>query len=113
MFPEYDYDELDEENADVLAYNMAHIDEMINDVIEAASITLQPGQSQIYNEDATLHWALTAHSPWDAADHIASLTDILHKPNEGTYDTENHTQENGCAFWEWWCGRLLQEDDTE
>lgn len=40
-------------------------------------ITLQPGGSDIYNEDGTLYYKLDCYSKWDASEHISDLTSIV------------------------------------
>lgn len=45
--------------------------------MEAAAITLSPGDSQIYWEDGTLMYKLEKHSAWDASEAIGNLANVL------------------------------------
>jgi hypothetical protein len=53
--------------------------EISNKILEAAAITLKPGQSKLYKSDGTLYYKLTKLSAWDASDAISDLTNILKK----------------------------------
>lgn len=71
-------DTVSEENLDLLRYNLLQMDETVGLVMEAARISLKPGDSKIKKEDGTLFYKLQKHSSYDAADHIKSLADVLH-----------------------------------
>jgi hypothetical protein len=44
------------------------MDSIVDKILEATRISLKPGDSDLYWEDATLMYKLEKHSPWDAAD---------------------------------------------
>jgi hypothetical protein len=52
--------------------------EISNTILEAAAITLKPGQSKL-SKSANLYYKLTKLSAWDASDAISDLTNILKK----------------------------------
>jgi hypothetical protein len=58
---------------------MRQMSEISNKVLEAAAITLKPGQSKLFKKDGTLHYKLTKLSAWDASDAITDLTNIMKK----------------------------------